>query len=204
MVSAVALLFLPQLPVASSVVLFPVGVEWLVSERDKLLSFLRRKTGKVAVAVGLAHVAFAVYLQSAARAEPVVAPTVLVETALTNPVSGIYSVVFAFLVYIYLFVMVLFPILVWEKKGLILPLAVAAVWVLWGAWSNYLLWDTYPISEFYGYRYLLINIPTPAPDYASKFSLPISLMLLSAVLEMAYREPRKTEGANADGRCTSE
>lgn len=88
MVSAVALLFLPQLPVASSVVLFPVGVEWLVSERDKLLSFLRRKTGKVAVAVGLAHVAFAVYLQSAARAEPVVAPTVLVETVVTNPVSG--------------------------------------------------------------------------------------------------------------------
>jgi hypothetical protein len=100
--------------------------------------------------------------------------------------------------------MVLFPILVWEKKGLVLPLAVAAVWVLWGAWSNYLLWDTYPISEFYDYHYLLINSPTPAPDYASKFSLPISLMLLSAVLEMAYREPRKTEGANADGRCTSE
>jgi hypothetical protein len=190
-VSGLALLFLPQLPVASSVVLLPVYVEWFVSKRSEILSFLRRKTGKVAVSVGLAHVAFAVYLQSVARAEPVVSPTVLVETVLTAPLNGIFSIVFAFLVYIYLFAMILFPILAWEKKRLMLPLAVAAVWVLWGAWSNYLLWGTYPISEFYDYHYLLINNPTPAPDYASKFSLPISLMLLSAVLEMAYREQRR-------------
>jgi len=84
--------------------------------------------------------------------------------------------------------MILFPILAWEKKRLMLPLAVATVWVLWGLRSNYLLWDVYPISEFYDYHYLLINTPSPAPDYASKFNLPISLMVLSAVFEMAYRE----------------
>ena len=64
----------------------------------------------------------------------------------------------------------------------------ATFWILWGAWSNYLMWDVYPVTYPVSPSFFPAS---PAPDYAVMVGIPVSLMLLSAVFEMAYREWRK-------------
>jgi hypothetical protein len=177
----------------SLIAILPVGLVWTVKEKDEMLSFVRGKTGRVAVAGSLVHILLADFLQSVSRARSVMYPLEFLvgevgRSLLRWNFLGVFSVLY---LYILLFLLVFLGVFLWSKKGLFTPLAVATVWVLWGAWSNYALWDVYPVT----YPLEPPLLPArPAPDYAIMVTVPISIMLLSAVLERSYRELREETG----------
>ncbi len=162
--------YLPMLP--ALLAFFLLGAEWSYRRRGVLSEFLGTRLGKTVAVVGAAHVAAGLYAQAGARSGFSLEFGVL-----------LFSIVFLSVV---LFAVVFLPAFLWHERRLYAPVVVSAAWLLSGVWTNYYLWDSYPVSG--------IHPPgsvapfAPAPDYAAKVVLPLTAVVLAAVFETVVRE----------------
>jgi len=157
-----------------------IGTEWTLRRRVLVADFLRDTVGKASVGIGVLHVIAGIALNVRARPYEV-------ERFLSISMD-IHSIMNSFgiaLVTVALFVVIVFPAFLWYHNRLLAPVGVITAWITLGAWLNYLWWDAHPVPHIRG----LAAVPfLPAPDYAVVVSIPLGLILLTAVFEMALRE----------------
>jgi len=173
---------IPFIPVYFFV--FLIGTEWAIRERGKVVDFLRSVPGVVSMAVGVAHAVIGMVVQIHAR------PRLLdVFLEVEGPIL-LYNVVSAlgiFFILITLLVVVVLPVFLWSVDRLLAPVAVITGWVFLGSWLNYLWWDTHPVNPIRGLGAVFPPF-LPAPDYAAQVYVPLLLILLTAIFEIALRE----------------
>jgi len=175
---------------------FTIGAEWAVRERDAVINFLRTRAGVVSVLLGVVNVVAGYVVQIRAR-------DYLFEWV---PLLGMYEDTFLTFMNTFglslalasLLVVVVLPAFLWHARRLVTPVAVVISWVTTGVWMNYIWWNAHPVSQIHG----LGAIPFfPAPDYAVNTVTPLLLILLVAILELAYRGTG-TETPAAGGEAT--
>jgi len=176
---------IPFIPVYFFV--FLIGTEWAIRERGKVVDFLRSVPGVVSMAVGVAHAVIGMVVQIHARPRlldglfEIDGPRLLYE---------LYDVVFVigiFFILIALLVVVVLPVFLWRVDRLLAPVAVITGWVFLGSWLNYLWWDAHPVNPIRGLGAVFPPF-LPAPDYAAQVYVPLLLILLTAIFEIALRE----------------
>jgi len=175
---------------------FTIGAEWAVRERDAVINFLRTRAGVVSVLFGVVNVVAGYVVQIRAR-------DYLFEWV---PLLGMYEDTFLTFMNTFglslalasLLVVVVLPAFLWHARRLVTPVAVLTAWVTAGVWMNYLWWNVHPVSKIRG----LGAIPFfPAPDYVVNTITPLLLILLVAILELAYRGTA-TETPTSKGETT--
>jgi len=154
------------------------GIEGAVHAGPTFRYPWRRRAGRFAIAVGVAHLVTGLTLQYWARTTAYFVTT----SPLVFPVS------------LGLVVTGGLPVYLWFTHRLVSPVLAVSVWFLWGVYGLWEMQTALPLGSFSGINWISLQ---PYPDYALQWTLLLAAILVLAGGEYALRQSISSAGRSS-------